>query len=123
VNINKRLSQIAEIEFSDIVEMAEESEDKLRIYLIDESYIDVWFSRKMEGRYAYHWERGHIDGKIYRHDNIPHKRWEYVATFPKHFHNGHENEVGESFISDEPAEAIKEVLEFVRKSINLSRES
>ncbi|MCX9074041.1 MAG: DUF6516 family protein [Candidatus Methanoperedens sp.] len=98
MNINKRLSQIAEIEFSDIVEMAEESEDKLRIYLIDESYIDVWFSRKMEGRYAYHWERGHIDGKIYRHDNIPHKRWEYVKTFP--------------------AEAIKEVLEFVRKSIN-----
>ena len=62
MNINKRLSQIAEIEFSDIVEVAEESEDKLRIYLIDASYIDVWFSRKIEGRYAYHWERGHIDG-------------------------------------------------------------
>lgn len=102
MSIYQKLSLIAEVEFSDVVEIVEESVDKLRIYLKDGSFIDIWFSKKIEGRYAYHWERCHIDGKIYRHDNIPHKRWEYVKTFPKHFHNGSEANVCESSINNEP---------------------
>jgi hypothetical protein len=39
------------------------------MHLVDGSYLDVWFSRKFPGRYAYHWERRHVDGSIYRHDN------------------------------------------------------
>jgi hypothetical protein len=69
---------------------------------------------KISGRYAYHWERTHIDGKIYRHDNIPHKKWEFVKTFPKHFHCGSEKEVTESSISDNSEEAIREILTFGR---------
>lgn len=115
MHIFQKLSYIAEVEFSDIVETVEESEDKLRIYLIDGSFIDIWFSIKISGRYAYHWERTHIDGKIYRHDNIPHKKWEFVKTFPKHFHCGSEKEVTESSISDNPEEAIREILTFARK--------
>lgn len=115
MDIFQKLSYIAEVEFSDIVETVEESEDKLRIYLIDGSFIDVWFSIKISGRYAYHWERTHIDGKIYRHDNIPHKNWEFVKTFPKHFHCGSEKEVTESSISDESEEGIREILTFGRK--------
>jgi len=118
VNIFQKLSYIAEVEFSDIVETVEESEDKLRIYLIDGSFIDVWFSIKIIGRYAYHWERTHIDGKIYRHDNIPHKKWEFVKTFPKHFHCGSEKEVIESSISDNSEEAIRDILIFGRKILN-----
>lgn len=115
MNIFQKLSYIVEVEFSDIVETVEESEDKLRIYLIDGSFIDVWFSIKISGRYAYHWERTHIDGKIYRHDNIPHKKWEFVKTFPKHFHCGSEKEVTESSISDNSEEAIREILTFGKK--------
>ena len=120
MNIFQKISYIAEVEFSDIVEIVEESEDKLRIYLKDGSFIDIWFSMKIIGRYAYHWERSHIDGKIYRHDNIPHKKWEYVKTFPKHFHCGFEKEVTESLISNEPEEAIREFLIFGRKILQES---
>ena len=70
VNLNRKLSEIAEVEFSDVVEFAENLEEKLRIYIRDGSYIDVWFSRKIKGRYAYHGERRHLDGTVYRHDNI-----------------------------------------------------
>lgn len=74
VSINQKLAEIAEVEFHDVVEFTEDLKEKLRLYLKDGGFIDVWFSNKIRGRYAYHWERRHIDGKIYRHDNIPHKR-------------------------------------------------
>ena len=118
MSIHQRLSDIAEIEFSDIVDVIEDFKDKLRIHLKDGSFIDIWFSKKIKGRYAYHWEHRHIDGKIYRHDNIPHKRWKSVKTFPKHFHNGSEGNVCESVISDEPANAIREFLTFARSIVN-----
>lgn len=118
MNLNQKLSNIAEIEFSDIVEFAEDLEEKLRIYIRDGSYIDVWFSRKVEERHAYHRERRHVDGTVYRHDNIPHGKWNYAKTFPKHFHNGSEYDVCDSSISDEPVEAIREFLSFVRDIID-----
>ncbi|MFZ2070634.1 MAG: DUF6516 family protein [Halobacteriota archaeon] len=118
MNVYQRLSDIAEIEFSDVVDIVEDFKDKLRIHLRDGNFIDVWFSKKIKGRYAYHWERGHVDGKIYRHDNIPHKRWKSVKTFPKHFHNGSEGNVCESLISDEPTNAIREFLTFARGIVN-----
>jgi len=95
-----------------------EAQDKLRIHLKDGSFIDIWFSKKIEGRYAYHWERRHIDGKIYRHDNIPHKRWRSVKTFPKHFHNDSEGNVCESLIRDDPTNAVREFLTFARRIVN-----
>ncbi|MFV9676437.1 MAG: toxin-antitoxin system TumE family protein [Methanosarcinales archaeon] len=55
---------------------------------------------------------------IYRHDNIPHKRWWYVKTFPKHFHDGSEGNVCESLISDEPANVIRVFLAFARWIVN-----
>jgi hypothetical protein len=52
--------------------------------------------------------------KSCRHDNIPHAKWKFVKTFPKHFHNGSEENVIESNISDNPEKAIREFLKFVR---------
>lgn len=117
IDILKKISEISEIEFSDIVEFVEDLREKLRIYLKDGSFMDVWFSEKIQGRYAYHWERRSIDNKIYRHDNIPHKKWDYVKTFPKHFHDGSESNVCDSFISDNPTEAIRAFLRFAREII------
>lgn len=84
-----RLQEIAEVEFASVVVEAYTSDlNELRIILKDGSFVDVWFSLKLVGRYSYHWERKAIDGTIYRHDNAPHQRWQSVATFPHHFHNG-----------------------------------
>ena len=100
--------------FPDIVTSTALVGNKLRIELIDGSYIDFWWSFQFPGRYAYHWERTHIDGTIYRHDNIPHLKWQSVATFPKHFHLRNRLTVVDSNISDEPQDAISEFLEFAR---------
>jgi len=102
-------------EFADIIDVVVVNDvNEIRIILKDTSFIDVWFSLNKKERYSYHWERKHINGTIYRHDNVPHLKWNYISTFPKHFHNKTEQNVEESFISDEPEKAIREILKFVR---------
>jgi len=86
--------------------------EKLRIFLSDESYVDVWLS--LSGKYSYHWEQRHVRGLIHRHDNAPHSKWKGIKTFPKHFHDGNEENVKESNIPDEPIAAINYFLSFVR---------
>ena len=92
--------------------------NKLRIELSDGSYIDFWWSTQIRGRYAYHWERTHVDNSIYRHDNIPHLRWRGVSTFPKHYHSGNRYTVQNSMISDDPQSGMIEFLEFARSLIS-----
>jgi Family of unknown function (DUF6516) len=117
----ERLRQIAEVEFVDIVvEAVIPDINELRIILTDGSFVDVWFSLKLEGRYSFHWERRAIDGKIYRHDNAPHKRWGSVATFPRHFHDGSETNVSANYLSEVPEQARREFLAFVRASTGAS---
>ena len=91
---------------------------KLRLYIIDGSVADVFYSSK--GRYSYHWERRPFNGTIYRHDNAPHHKWKNIRTFPKHFHNGQDHNVSESFISDDPIIAVGEFLSFVRQKLIVS---
>jgi hypothetical protein len=52
---------------------------------------------------------------IHRFDNAPdHPE---VATFPKHFHDGSEAVVRESSLPDDPRDALRAVLDFVRASL------
>ena len=89
---------------------------KLRLDVVDGSLLDVFVSES--GRYSYHRERRLTPaGDLYRHDNAPHERWRAVPTFPKHFHDGDESTVVGSHISDDPGEAIREVLAFVRHKL------
>ncbi|MDR4507409.1 MAG: hypothetical protein MRJ65_04075 [Candidatus Brocadiaceae bacterium] len=61
----RKLKNLAEIEFADIVEDVFITDVRqLRIILKDSSFVDVWYSLKLKGRYSYHWERKHIDGLI-----------------------------------------------------------
>ena len=114
----ERLREIAEVEFADVVVGTSiPGVNELRLILKDGSFIDVWFSLKLKGRYSYHWERRAIDGSIYRYDNAPHKRWQFVQTFPDHFHNGSELVVVESYLSHIPAEGLRQFLEFVRTKL------
>jgi hypothetical protein len=118
VNIS-RLREIAELEFGEIVVDTKSPDlNELRIMLVDGSFVDVWFSLKLKGRYSYHWECKAIDGTIYRHDNAPHKLWREVVTFPKHFHDGSEERVQGSAISEVPEEGLREFLAFVRDRLN-----
>ena len=108
------LRRLAEDGFFEIVQSTAIIENKLRIELVDGSYIDFWWSSQFSGRFAFHWERSHVDGTIYRHDNIPHPRWEAVSSFPKHFHLGDRRNVVESNLADVPGEAMVQFLTFAR---------
>ena len=116
----KKLKEIAEVEFDEFVLDVEVIDiNELRITLRENSFIEVWFSLKLEGRYSFHWERKAIDGTIYRHDNAPHKRWRHIRTFPKHFHDGSEadEDCKESHISNHPEKALREILGFIREKL------
>ncbi len=52
--ILERLRELAISLYPEIVVDAEMVYGKLRIYLIDESFIDVWISRRLPNRYAIH---------------------------------------------------------------------
>ena len=110
------LKKIALEEFPDITISASISRGpfniakSLRIFFIDNSFFDVWISID---KYSYHWQK--TNRKIYRYDNAPHKKHKKLPTFPKHFHE--DKIVKESYLSDDPSKAIKEILQFIR--INL----
>lgn len=112
-----RIKRIVDIEYARIVVSSEIFHNKLRIFITDGFFADTWFSTRIPGRFSYHWEKRHIDGRIYRHDNFPDPRWGKLPTFPKHFHNGSQEEVKESQISDDPMKAIRQFMEFIQERI------
>ena len=120
--IYNALGRIALAEFGDIVVgvtvMALPTGDplKLRLDIVDGSLLDVVLS--VSSRYSYHWERRLTPAAtVYRHDNAPHVRWRDVTSFPRHFHDGAEGRVIASQISEDPREAIREFLTFVRQKL------
>ena len=113
-----KLKNIALQEFPDIVVSASITRGplnvakSLRLFFIDDSFLEIWLSDK---KHSYHWQK--TDGKIYRHDNAPHKKHKKIKTFPKHFHYGSEDSVKESYIADNPEVAIRDFLKFARENI------
>jgi len=111
LKIYEDLLEIATSEFADIVEssivMRTPSGEpwKLRISFYDETFLDVYLSAS--GKYSYHWDLRTRENKIYRHDNAPHEQWRHISTFAKHFHNGSEENVTDSDISDSPRDALR----------------
>jgi len=117
------LEGIARGEFADIVMDVHRIDAKLRMLLIDGSYIDFWWSEVQEGRFAHHWNRQYLDGTIHRHDNSPHRKWKHIKTFPQHYHREREDAVTESFLPREPREAVRAFLAFCREVIRASEAS
>jgi len=115
-----QLERIALGEFGDIVVRTQMigrragAALKLRLHIRDGTAVDVWLSPN-RARYAYHWEQRAKRGLLHRHDNAPDHP--HVSTFPKHFHNGSEEAVEESHISDEPSTALREFLTFIRDKL------
>jgi hypothetical protein len=108
------LKRIIDLEYAGISADSIIIRGKLRAFLIDGSFVDVWFSQKIPGRFSYHWERRHIDGSMYRHDNFPDINWQGISTYPKHFHNGSQDAVEASHIQDNPPAGLSQFMEFVR---------
>lgn len=111
------LERIAQTEFSRLVVLTDLQEHKLRITMQDGSYLDAWLSEGRAGVYAFHWERRHLDGTFFRHDNIPHARWRHLATWPKHFHNGSPENVQESDMPDVIEEGMRYMLRFIQEKM------
>ena len=117
----EKLAHIAKNDFNDIVTETRffyrraAVPVKLRLKIRDEGYVDIWLN-KLADRYAYHWELRATHGLIFRHDNAPdHPE---ISTYPKHFHDGSEENVHSSKISSNPQKAIREFLNFVRKKLS-----
>lgn len=116
-----RLKVIADTEFVEIVQDSEiiftnsGRAQKLRVRLVDGTFVDIWYS--LEGEYSFHWEQKPQRNMMLRHDNAPHSKWSYVKTFPKHCHDGIQENITESHLSNEPETALREFLAIVRKSI------
>jgi len=85
---------------------------KVRVVMVDGSFLDIYWSPS--GKYSLHYERRHIDGRVFRHDNAPHPKHKHIPTFPKHYHCGSENNVVESNLPDEPVKAVEEFLKTIR---------
>ncbi len=96
--------------FSDIVMDAELYADRVRLILIDGSWIEVRYP--VEDKFSFHWQRG---DKIYRIDTAPHHKG--MRSFPRHIHFGSEDNVIEDDVSEEnvsPEENFKRFMEWVK---------
>ncbi|MBN1582434.1 MAG: hypothetical protein JXA89_17130 [Anaerolineae bacterium] len=113
-----QLRRIAEVEFAAIVVQTDVLGAKLRILLTDTSYVDVWVSRTLSGRFGFHWERWHLDGHIYRYDNFADTNWSSVTTFPAHFHDGDQDNVVAAPFGATPEQGFREFMLFVQRQIN-----
>ena len=117
----RKLEFIATNEFADIVYDSviiysySGRARKLRLKIIDNTLIDVWYS--IDGEYSFDWEQREIRKTIYRHDNAPHKKWKRIKTYPKHCHDGTQENVLESNLSEAPEKAMREFLGIVRNRL------
>ena len=114
-----QLRRIAEVEFAAIVTQTNLLGAKLRILLTDTSYVDVWVSRKLNDRFGFHWERRHLDGRMYRYDNFPDTMWAEISTYPFHFHEGNQNTVSASPFASTLEQGFRDFMAFVQRTMNV----
>lgn len=85
----QKFDRIAAVEFGDIIVSSEDLGHKLRIYLKDKTFIDLYLSVTIKTtRFSIHWERRHQKKGFYRLDNTPDPDWKKIESFPLHFHFG-----------------------------------
>jgi len=108
----EELRHIAEVEFADIVKASWFVDNKLRISIADQTFVDVYLSRDVVGKFGFHWERR--DRGLYRYDNVPDINWKSASTFPYHFHRGSHDNVESSPFPCEPIAGFRGFMCFVR---------
>lgn len=119
IRIYYKLKTIAESKYKEIVTSSiilgkrSVGSAKLRIFFKDQTYLDIWLAQS--GKYSYHWEQRAQQGIIYRHDNAP--DFPHIKTYPKHLHDGDEKNVKPSFIDNDPATAICQILDIIKQNL------
>ncbi len=113
--------RIAEIEFQKIVSGTDDLGQKLRIYLVDKSFVDVFLSTQSAvQRFSFHWERQHIDKTIYRLDNTPDPKWKAITGYPLHFHQeAYGMVVASPFSTSEVETLFREFMRFMQKKMKV----
>ena len=111
------LKRIAEVEFADIVKETLFIAYKLRIILVDNSFIDVNLSKKLPDKFRFHWECRDMTGSVFRYDNFPDKNWKNISTYPHHFHRGSQENVEASPFPLTILDGFRSFMEFVRSKV------
>jgi len=92
--MNTRLDALMEIARETaadlVIEILEPSPYKRRLVFRDKSFMDLYFSVSQKNVYAFHYERRHHDGTLYRVDNYPHHRTLRLQSYPHHWHEERE---------------------------------
>ena len=109
------IERMIQVELNDFIYSSQILRNKLRIIFVDQSFVEIFKSNNIKDRWAFHWERKHVDGTIYRHDNIPHKAWENTESFPWHYHYKNENNVIKSDFTNDIIKNIKILINFIRQ--------
>ena len=97
-----------------IVEILEPSPYKRRFMFRDKSFLDTYLSVSRKNVYAFHYERRHLDGTLFRVDNYPHHSAVKAKSFPHHFHDGSDRKVKSSAFGTAPEEVLENFLSFIR---------
>ncbi|MCK5122958.1 MAG: hypothetical protein KAQ87_02315 [Candidatus Pacebacteria bacterium] len=115
----KIIEKIVQDNFLDIVtDILKPSEEKLRIILKDESFIDARISQTVHNRFDFHWERRHLDKTIFRYDNFPDTRFKHLKGFPCHLHFQKEDKVVEAKFRKSLPFAFVDFMKFVKEKFN-----
>jgi hypothetical protein len=114
-DILERIQKITHVEFKDIVDVVYFVNHKLRLILKDKSYVDIGISKRIAGRFSFHWECK--NEMVFRYDNFPDEQWECVDTFPFHFHNGSQSKVDPSPFSTDLMNGFREFMGFIRNRL------
>lgn len=113
----EKLSFIAKEEFSDILRSEPVIlETKIRLYLVDGSFIDIRYPLKTE--YSFHWQK---DPDPFRVNTAPdHSE---LKTFPRHIHRG--GKVKEDTITSfdfSPEDNLRRFLKVVREELKRGKD-
>ncbi|MBM2815705.1 MAG: hypothetical protein HW421_2467 [Ignavibacteria bacterium] len=108
----------AQVKFGEIIKTLFFVDFKLRIVLIDDSFIDVIISQKLPDKFGFHWETRNVKNEIFRYDNFPDVKWKGVETYPYHFHNGSQENVVSSPFPKDIIQAFYAFMNFVKERIN-----
>ncbi len=107
------------MELKNIIRASKITRNKLRFTFSDQSFVEIYKSDNITNRWAFHWEREHVDGMIYRYDNVPHKSWEKIESFPWHYHYKSEENVIKSEFSNDIIQNVRKLIKFAKEIFDI----
>ena len=110
--------KIADREFGDVVTTCVRIGHKTRSHLKDGSFVDLYLSSVIPGRFGIHWERRQTNAGILRYDNTPNTKWKDVRGFPFHVHRSKYANVVPSEFSEDIKLAFREFMGVARNEIS-----